>query len=350
MKHIFKLILFLILLLQASITFADWSDGAACGTNSSTSSASTLAKTPSGCTVNVGDVLIVVFSGNNIDTSDGNTSLCFSVTDAQSNTYVKLREFTNAQGSAAAGATTCVFASLITTQISGAVTVNLGSAITAKSLILRKFNPGAGASSITADGAADLANDGADPGALTATGSDSGQHLWIRSVACETNDGTAMTQTSGWTVSTQGVQADTGSAGTSMATRFEWKVATGTGSGSSDPTYVAADCASVNVGLLQSGGAGAPTATPTETPTVTNTPTITNTPTQTPTVTNTPTITNTPTQTPTITNTPTVTNTPTETPTVTPTPAVTNTPTATVANVSCQAECKRSTTCLRPCN
>jgi len=93
-----------------------------------------------------------------------------------------------------------------------------------------------------------LANDGADPGSLDATTANIAC-LRIRGIAGETNDTTALTVTSSWTAFTGNNTAGNPTA-SNMGVRGEFIISTGTGA-ASDPTYVAADHASVYVAFKE---------------------------------------------------------------------------------------------------
>lgn len=211
-------------------------------------------------TMAVGRVVTARVAKDNVQTTDGDPSEVTSVTDTRGNTWVKAREFCNGQGGAAAGADVAIYYTVVTTQIEigDTVTANFSSSITSKSIGLDIFSIGAG-STVSVAGGADLANDAADPGSVAVGSLASGEYLWIRAVASESNANTALTVTASHTVMKQGV-ANSGTSATSMGVRGEFIIATGT-SDTSDPTLFSADHASTMVALLETAAAvGQPTA------------------------------------------------------------------------------------------
>ena len=207
----------------------------------------------SAITMTAGQLAVIIVGSDNEDTSDGETSLHASVT-IDGNGCTKLAEFTNSQGSANAGATVSLWYLIAPSDIAS------GSAI------VGTHNTGKDAKAICAyvfdfdatyteseDGSATLANDGADPGSMSATGSLDVPHLWVRAMAGESPDATVgtLTPTAGWT-SIPGSGTSGGGAETNISVRGEFKVLSGTASGTSDPTAVSADWASVLVGIAAS--------------------------------------------------------------------------------------------------
>lgn len=203
---------------------------------------------------NIGNLLVIIVAVDNNQTTDGDEGAVTSVTDsAGGNTWTKGLEFCNGQGSAQAGATCSLWSSVITNKITSGgtdVTVNFSNSTSRdKSVILANlFSIGAG-STVAIEATNSLANDGADPGSLNATTSNI-ECLRIRGIASETNSATALTTTTNWTLFTSGNQTSGGGSASNMAARGEFRISTGT-SDASDPTFVAADTASVYVAFKE---------------------------------------------------------------------------------------------------
>ena len=205
----------------------------------------------------VGDLIVGTLVTDNESATDGETTLHTDVT-VSGQGMTKAKEFTNSQGASNAGVTTSVWYLLVQSAIIDGVAVagTLNSGKDAKAIELRVFSWPSGYT-VEVDGTNTLATDGADPGSLTATGSRDLQHLWWRGIGSEESNTTvgALTPTSGWTATT-GTGTTGGAAASNASVCSEWKFATGTGSGASDPTLVSADHASVLVGFVAVPPAG----------------------------------------------------------------------------------------------
>lgn len=209
--------------------------------------------------VTVGSVCIVVVAKNNAATADGETSEVTSVTDTKGNTYTKLKEFCNSQGAADAGATVSVWYSQVATQLttSDTCTANFSASTAASAIMARGFTATSGAT-ITMEGSATLANDGADPGSMTLSGLASREYLFIRAIAYE-GVVTTGTNTTDY-VPVAATAATSGGGGASnMGVWAEWRIFTGTGD-TSNPTVSAVDSASVYVAIKEAAS-GARTLT-----------------------------------------------------------------------------------------
>lgn len=206
---------------------------------------------------NAGDLIIATLTSDNEDTADGETSLHTSVT-INAVSMTKAKEFTNAQGAANAGVTVSVWYLLAQSAIVNGVAVagTLNTGKDAKAIELRVF-PWPSGYTVRVDGTGTLANDAADPGSLTATGTLDFEHLWWRGIGSEESNTTvgSITSTSGWT-GTTGTGTTGGAAASNISVRSEWKVSTGVSSGASDPTLVSADHASALVGFVAVPPAG----------------------------------------------------------------------------------------------
>ena len=246
-------LLFALLLAQG--TWGAWAAvGATCTAQSKT------ADTSLTCTVGTenaeaGNVLFVWWSGDNTATVDGNDGLLSSVTDSASNTWVVDRCFTNAQGGAAAGATTCIAHSKLTTQLtsgSGTITTNYSS-ITAKGFVTKEFTIGAGNVVSITGTPGDLANDAADPGSITISDPPNAEHLWVRSTGLERAAGGTWTVTLNFT--TSGCNGTTGAgAASNMEACGEFRIFTGS-SLASDPGGTAVDNANTYIAFNEAAAA-----------------------------------------------------------------------------------------------
>jgi hypothetical protein len=165
------------------------------------SSAASVANS-SGVTVPAGAFLVAIIAIDNISTSDGSTTTITGITDSSSNTWVKIGENTNANGSAGAGATVAAFYSLLTTSLSaGFITAAFTSSVVARGISVYRFTPGSTSSTFTIEGLAGFNQDALQntPGAMTITGLTSTSRLFVRGVAGEGFDSLTVTPTSGYT-------------------------------------------------------------------------------------------------------------------------------------------------------
>lgn len=203
-------------------------------------------------TVEAGNAHIIAIALDNTGTSDGDNGEVTSVTDSTgANTYNKLGEFTNANGSAGAGATASLWYSILASQLTsgaGTVTCNFSSR-TAVAMMGWEASFTAGGVISVAGTLRKLANDAADPGSMTVGGLSSREYLWIRVIASESNDITALTVSGGFTTMNLS-RANTGTDGTSMIVRGEYIIATAT-TQTSDPTLYSKDHASLFIALQE---------------------------------------------------------------------------------------------------
>jgi len=198
-----------------------------------------------------GQLLVAVFATDNDSSADGNTNLHETIV-VGGQAMTKAREYTNSEGAVDAGATVSIWYLLPIGDIESGATVatSLNSGRTAKAITGFVIDIGRGLR-ISLDGTADAEGTGADPGAISATGIETGDHLWIRGTALEDANETIgwMTPTSFWEKF-----EDNGSTGnpasSNISVRGEWKFSTGTSSGTSDPTVESgADNATSLIGL-----------------------------------------------------------------------------------------------------
>ncbi len=250
--------LLIAILLSAAPCWAAW------GTITGTCTAqSKVANTSLACTVtttdySAGNVVFLWFGGDNTATVDGNDGLLSSVIDSGSNSWTVDRCFTNAQGGAGTGATGCIAHSKLTTTLvagTGTITANYAS-ITAKGFVTQQFTITAGNVVSVVGAPGDLANDGADPGAITVGSLASAEHLWVRVTALERATGGTWTVTAGFTSSTCNGTTG-GGAATNMDACGEFIIATAT-TETSDPTGTAVDCASILIAFNEAVPVAAP--------------------------------------------------------------------------------------------
>lgn len=226
-----------------------WASVGTLGTATSTSAGATLSLTAA-ADAEVGNVVLLIIAKDNAASADGNTSEVTGVADDAGNTWAKLREFCNAQGGAAAGATVSIWYSVVVNGITGGdiIEATFSGSITSKAMIGWEFTVSASAV-ITVEGSADLANDAADPGSMAISSLASREYLFVRGIATESNDATLITVTSSYTTFGRTV-ANTGTSATSMGIRGEFRILTGTGD-TSDPTLFSADHASTYIALKE---------------------------------------------------------------------------------------------------
>jgi hypothetical protein len=225
--------------------------------NAYSSSATTVANSTA-VTIPAGAFLVAIIAIDNISTTDAITSNVTSVTDSASNTWIKVSEYTNGNGSAGAGATVAAFYSLLTNPISsGFITATLSSAVVGRAITVHRFTPQSTQSVFTVDSLSNFGQDAAQqfPGSMTNSGLPSSNRLWIRAIAGEGYDTLGFTPSSGYTTIAQ----NTNGFGTSaMAIAGEYSITTSTTS-TSNPTLAtttnAPDWASLLFSIREDGAA-----------------------------------------------------------------------------------------------
>src|SRR3990167_3691155 len=123
-----------------------WASVGTLGAGNSISAGTTVAITTS-ATAEAGNFVLVTVALDNTGTTDSDFSEVSSITDsAGGNTWTKCAEYTNGQGSAAAGVTISAWRSILTNQIAsgGTITANLANSVTSKALSAWEFTLGAG--------------------------------------------------------------------------------------------------------------------------------------------------------------------------------------------------------------
>lgn len=221
-------------------------------TAQSKTAGTTLACTVATQAISAGEVAVLWFAGDNTATADGNDGLLSSVADSGGNAWTVQRCYTNAQGAAAAGATTCVATSKITTTIpiAGTITATFAS-ITAKSIVVKNFTVAAGNTIAVTGTPQDTFNDSTStaPGSLTISGlAASTEYLFVRSTALERAN-TTWTVTASHTIATCNGTTG-GAAATNMNICGEFRILTAT-SDTSNPTATSVDSASTFIAFKE---------------------------------------------------------------------------------------------------
>jgi len=236
-RRFLSLLLVALLSLCAVPSWAAFTSLSTGGSASSTSSTNTLIIN-TGITFAVGEFYVALIAMDNLTTTDTNSNNVTSIVDTGGNTWTKAREWTNGNGTAATGATVAAFYCLVTVAMDSdggdTITTNFSSAITSKAIKLWRFSVAAGSTFLVAGNATDVATDASTPPSMAISSLTSGEYLFLRAEAAESNSATEWTVSSSYT-NIPVVKADTGTAGTSMEVRGEFRILTGTGS-TSAPT------------------------------------------------------------------------------------------------------------------
>lgn len=197
--------------------------------------------------------VLIVINRDNAGTTDGDLNEVTNVTDTQGNAWVKIREQTNGNGAAAAGAMISVWGCVPSGTYgttTATVTFAVGQPALAVYFIAIPISAGA---TIQIDGTASNVIDAAAGfGSLSITGLSSVNRAYLRFCCKEGNATTAITATSGWT--SFGLTEQNGptiTATNHIMYRAEYKVATSTGE-TSNPTWsTSGDAASVMIALKE---------------------------------------------------------------------------------------------------
>lgn len=147
-----------------------------------------------------GDLALMIVATDNITTTDGVTNDHTSVTGG-TGTWTKLGEYTNGNGSAAAGCTVSLwcFQSTGTNAIGTVFTINIASAIVDASAQAWKFTVAAGNSLQNGSAVQNNATDAsANYGSVSFSGLSSLSRLWLRALAKEANVSSNLTQSAGF--------------------------------------------------------------------------------------------------------------------------------------------------------
>jgi hypothetical protein len=232
-------------LLWDTTTYGGWESLGTLGSNqSATDNLASLAITTSAA-AEAGNLAVLCVAVDNNGTGDGDEGAVSSITDSNgTNTWTKLVEFANGQGAAVAGAVASLWYSVIAGQInsSGTITANFSNSASRDAAALTawefSFDPGA---TVSVEGTpATLANDGADPGAITLSSLGAGGHyLWLHCLAGEGPTTDAYTWDSDYTQFSANGTTGTPAAG-NMHVRGGWRQFTAT-SDTVDVTSTTAD-------------------------------------------------------------------------------------------------------------
>ena len=205
------------------------------GTANDTTADTSFTLTPS-ATLNSGNIGILIIAKDNEGTTDTSNDECDEPTDSVGNTYTKLREYTNGNGAADAGATVCVFFTKATTDLTTAGTVTMTvTTNSVKAATFWEFTIGAGNTIQIAGTPGDLAEDSVqNAGLIAISGLDSKEYLFVRGTAIEYNQTGTSIPTASHTEITE-VTANTGTIDTSMLATGEFRILTNTAD-TSNPT------------------------------------------------------------------------------------------------------------------
>ena len=192
-------------------------------------------------------VVAIIGVDNRTPTSGASTDIS-AVSDSAGNTWVKAHEWSGG-GSIQGTATVAIWYTQVTSTMpsGGTITATFTDSATsdASAISVRKFTVGAG-KGIAIDGAPGGANGtNVDPASQDVT-TNLVPHLRVRGIASEVGSSTALTPTAAWTVFASAQSATTGTT-TEISVRGEFRIVTGSINVASNPTFVAADYASVYV-------------------------------------------------------------------------------------------------------
>jgi len=257
------------LLLTAYFTPSAWgawgTGGATCANQSETAS-QTLTCTLVTENLEAGNVAVVICAGDNTATSDGNSDT-HALTDSGSNTYTKAFEWTEAGTGAGAGATVSVHFSKLATQLtsgSSTITCDYGSSITDRAMhLVREFTITSGNVVSVSGTPQGEASNGGDAGSLTIGGLTSGEYLFVRGIATESNSALSMTATANYSLPENPSDGCNNTIGGGEASDIgacsEYRILGSSTGDSSDPALVdtSNDNASVYVALREAAEAAA---------------------------------------------------------------------------------------------
>lgn len=139
-------------------------------------------------TVNVGDCIWVVLVADNLGTTDADHNEHTSVTDVVGNTYVKIKEFTNGNGTAGTGATVSLWMCNVTVQLvltTGVITGTISSAVTEKSITAQACTKTAANTLAVVGTPGTDVGDNADPASMTIGSLSSQEYMFFNGIAME---------------------------------------------------------------------------------------------------------------------------------------------------------------------
>ena len=203
-----------------------------------------------------GNTGIVAVSSDNTSTgADGDGGEITSVTDSAGNTWVKLGEYGNNNGSAAAGAVAAVWMTRaqFTLASSGTITINFVSNRTDKCACAWEFTTAGGGLILVSGPVTPDAVDASNGfGSVSISGLSSLSRLYFRGLSKEANTTTDITPSTSFTAISPTRSRNNAAA---VIVRGEFRINTSTGETSNPTLAVSGDTAGVFVALEERGGA-----------------------------------------------------------------------------------------------
>lgn len=209
----------------------------------------------------VGNYVILAIAGDNVGTTDAESSEVSSVTDDAGNTYGKLAEYRNGNGSAAAGCIISVWGGKHTTSFGGTGTITYANSITAKSAWIREFSIGAG-NVVTVQTYSTNATDAANFPSMNLA-PPSAEYLWLRAIGWEEDSNAAGVITPTTNFTEAGPNGTTGgAANTNSCVYTEYRIFTGS-TNASAPSWSGTQQDNANLYLaLKEAAAGGSSVAP----------------------------------------------------------------------------------------
>lgn len=215
---------------------------------------------PNSTTATTGYVILAI-AGDNVGTTDAESSEVSSVTDDAGNTYGKLAEFRNGNGSAGAGCIISVWGGKQTNSFGGTGTITFASSITARSAWIREFTIGSG-NVVTVQTYATQAADAANFPSMNLS-PPSAEYLWLRAIGWEEDSNAAGVITPTTNFTEAGPNGTTGgAANTNSCVYTEYRIFTGT-TNASAPSWSGTQQDNANLYLaLKEAAAGGSSVAP----------------------------------------------------------------------------------------
>ena len=170
------------------------------GANNATLSGTSLVITCAAAGALVGDLVLLVIGKDNTQTTDGITNEVTAVVDSASNTWTKIGEYCNGQGTAAAGQVVSLWMSILTVAIpitTGTSTLTMDTTAI-KQAVADNYRLSENFTWFLESVRRYKADDAADPSTMFISGLSAEQHLYIRAHARESG-GSSQTPTASWT-------------------------------------------------------------------------------------------------------------------------------------------------------
>lgn len=205
-----------------------------------------------GAVVQVGEVCRLFIALDNLSTTDGNTNDVISVTDTFGNVWRKLFERTNSNAAAGAGVTIAAFYSYITTQIpsGSALTFTFSASVAAKAAYGARYTIGAG-NKVSVAGMTVNTGDAVDPAAQSLVDLNSGEYLFVHSMAHEGPIEDGWTGTTNYAAGYNTAGTTGGVADTNVSLVDEERIFTGTGDNVDIASTVDRDYVQVYIALRE---------------------------------------------------------------------------------------------------